>query len=459
MRYDYVVIGSGVAGYPAAVLLAREGHKVAVIEENLIGGECTNYGCVPSKSLYLLAEAYRSLKKVNAEIRTDWKEISKFVKEVVDESRKGIEYLLNKHDIEIINSKGRLISPKQVKTNEGIIEAKKIILALGTDPKPLPGIRFNKDILSNREIFYIDEKPEQLLVVGGGVIGVEVSNIFAQLGTEVVLVEAMEHILPFLDKDIALTIRRFLRENGVQIRERVIVKDIKKKDGKLVVELSNNETLTVDKILVSIGRIPKTNEIGLENASVEVDQYGFIKVDKFYRTTNADIYAVGDVVGGPLLAHKAMLESIAAYRNIVGKEPITLNYQLVPQTIFSGLEISWIGYTEKELKSKRINYKKVKLPISYLSAVRIKDSRYSYVKILLSEEKQQILGIHIISPSASEVISSFLPFVIEKIDFKKIAETPYPHLTISEMVREIAEYIIGEPIHTIVKHMKTTRNQ
>ena len=459
MRYDYVVIGSGVAGYPAAVLLAREGHKVAVIEENLIGGECTNYGCVPSKSLYLLAEAYRSLKKVNAEIRTDWKEISKFVKEVVDESRKGIEYLLNKHDIEIINSKGRLISPKQVKTNEGIIEAKKIILALGTDPKPLPGIRFNKDILSNREIFYIDEKPEQLLVVGGGVIGVEVSNIFAQLGTEVVLVEAMEHILPFLDKDVALTIRRFLRENGVQIRERVIVKDIKKKDGKLVVELSNNETLTVDKILVSIGRIPKTNEIGLENASVEVDQYGFIKVDKFYRTTNADIYAVGDVVGGPLLAHKAMLESIAAYRNIVGKEPITLNYQLVPQTIFSGLEISWIGYTEEKLKSKGINYKKVKLPISYLSAVRIKDSRYSYVKILLSEEKQQILGIHIISPSASEVISSFLPFVIEKIDFKKIAETPYPHLTISEMVREIAEYIIGEPIHTIVKHMKTTRNQ
>ncbi|MCD6301867.1 MAG: dihydrolipoyl dehydrogenase [Staphylothermus sp.] len=453
MRYDCVIIGSGVAGYPAAVLLAREGHKVAVIEEKLIGGECTNYGCVPSKSLYMVAEAFRSLKKVGAEIRADWKEITKFVERVVDESRKGIEYLLEKHDVEIIESKGRLASSKQIKTDKGTIEAEKIVLALGTDPKPLPNINFDNDVVSNREIFYVDEKPERLLVVGGGVIGVEVSNIFAQLGTEVILVEAMEHILPFLDKDVAIIMRRYLKDNGVRIKERVVVKNIEKKDGKLVVELPNNEILTVDKALVSIGRIPKTKGIGLENAGIEVDQYGFIKVDKFYRTTNTNIYAVGDVVGGPLLAHKAMLESIAAYRNIVGKEPITLNYSLVPQTIFSGLELSWIGYTEKELRSKKVSYKKIKLPISYLSAVRIKDSKYSYVKLLLSEEKQQILGIHIVAPNASEVISSFIPFIIERIDLKKIAETPYPHLTISEIVREVAEYIIGEPIHTILKHI------
>jgi dihydrolipoamide dehydrogenase len=449
--HDVIIIGSGVGGYPAAIYLARKGLRVGVVEEHLVGGECTNYGCVPSKAFYQVAEALRTIKKIGSSPSIDWDKLVKWANSIVEESRRGIEYLFESYDVELITSRAVLRSDNRVVVGREVLEAKNIVLALGTDPKPLPNMGFDGEyIISNREVFTLEEKPERLLVVGGGVVGVELSYVMANLGVEVYLVEAMNRILPFLDRDIGLVIKRFLREHGVNILENTTLNKIEVMDKRVKARLSNNKELCVDKVLVAIGRKPKTENIGLENAGVMMDDHGFIVVDDKYRTTNPKIYATGDVIGQPLLAHKAILESIAAAKNIVGEKSFRLEYHLIPQTIFSGLEIAWLGYGEEELRRRNIRYKKIRIPLSYLSAIKIKDSRYSFAKILLGEDNKPY-GLYIVAPNASEAISAFLPIILNKITYEEAAKTPYPHLTVSEAVREAAEYLLGEPIHVFIK--------
>ncbi len=449
--YDVVIIGSGVGGYPAAIYLARKGLRVGVVEEHLVGGECTNYGCVPSKAFYQVAEALRTIKKIGGSSNIDWDRLVEWANNIVEESRKGIEYLFESYDIELITSRAVLKDNNKIAAGKEVLEAKNIILALGTDPKPLPSLGFDhKYIISNRDVFSLGEKPEKLLIVGGGVVGVELSYVMANLGVEVYLVEAMNRILPFLDRDISLVIKRFLREHGVNILENTTLNKVEVSGKEVKARLLNSEELSVDKVLVAIGRKPKTENVGLENAGVMTDDHGFIVVDNKYRTTNPKIYATGDVTGQPLLAHKAILESIAAAKNIAGEESFRLEYHLIPQTIFSGLEIAWLGYSEEELKRKNMKYKKIRIPLSYLSAIKIKDSRYSFAKILLGEDNKPY-GLSIIAPNASEAISAFLPIILNKITYKEAAKTPYPHLTVSEAVREVAEYILGEPIHVFIR--------
>ncbi|OYT39587.1 MAG: hypothetical protein B6U89_03875 [Desulfurococcales archaeon ex4484_58] len=275
--------------------------------------------------------------------------------------------------------------------------------------------------------------------------------MFANLGVKVYIVEALQHILPFIDKDLALAIKQYLLKKNVTIYENIFVNKIEINKGGIKAILSNNERIEVDKVLIAIGRMPKTSGIGLKNVFVETDQHGFIKVNERYQTSNPRIYSAGDVIGQPLLAHKALLESIAVAKNIAGEEIFKLNYTLIPLTIFSGLEIASIGYTEKELKNKNIKYRRIRLPIYFLSSVKIKNGRYSFIKILLDEESSRVYGIHIVAPNASEIISAYLPLYMGKIELEEIARTPYPHLTVSESLREIAEYILGEPIHIFLK--------
>lgn len=452
MKYDVVVIGSGVGGYPAAIYLARKGYRVAVIEEHLIGGECTNYGCVPSKAFYQVAEAIRTLKKIDAEIRVDWYNLYEWIRGIVEETRNGLEDLMERYGVTVIKGKALLGREKLVKVGDNRISYEKLILALGTDPRPLPNLEFDEEkILSNRGVFKLGEKPDSLLIAGGGVIGVEIANIFANLGVKVYIVEALQHILPFIDKDLALAIKQYLLKKNVTIYENIFVNKIEINKGGIKAILSNNERIEVDKVLIAIGRMPKTSGIGLKNVFVETDQHGFIKVNERYQTSNPRIYSAGDVIGQPLLAHKALLESIAVAKNIAGEEIFKLNYTLIPLTIFSGLEIASIGYTEKELKNKNIKYRRIRLPIYFLSSVKIKNGRYSFIKILLDEESSRVYGIHIVAPNASEIISAYLPLYMGKIELEEIARTPYPHLTVSESLREIAEYILGEPIHIFLK--------
>jgi len=452
MKYDVAVIGGGVAGYPAAIYLSMKGFKVVLFEERLIGGECTNYGCVPSKAWYYVSEAVKTLKKIGGEARIDWASTLSWVRDVVDNTRSSLEELLYKYGVEVVKGKARVKDREHLYVDGIVFEYGNLLLSLGTDPKPLGNIVFDHDkVLSNREVLYLDDKPESLLIIGGGVIGVEIANMFANLGVNVVIVEALDHILPFTDTDVALSIKKYLLEKNVTIYEKTLVKKIEKEESIVKAYLSNDEIIEADKILVAIGRSPKTMDVGLENIGVSLDKAGYIVVDKELRASGSNIYACGDAIGGPLLAHKALLESISVAKRIAGEESFTINYDLVPVTIFSGLEIALLGYSEKELRGKGLKYVVKKLPIYYLSAVRIKDSKYSFVKIMFDPENNRVYGVEIVSPNASEIVSAYLPLYMGSLTMETIAKTPYPHLTVSESLREFAEYVLGEPIHIFIK--------
>ncbi len=456
MRYDAIVVGSGTGGYPAAMYLADKGLKVAVVEQHLVGGECTNYGCIPSKALYNIAEGLRLLEKVGASASYSWGSVIEWVKGVVKESREGIEHLFESRGISLYRGRGLLKGAKRlvVELPGGFqeLEAERVLLALGTDPADIPPARFDGfGIVSNREALYFEEKPESLLIIGGGVVGVELANAFSAFKIQVTVVEIMEHILPFTDRDVALAVKTHLQQRGVRILEKTSVKKVERTGSKYVAELTTGEKLEVDKVVVATGRRPKTRGVGLEAAGVEVDERGFIKVDKQMRTSAPGVYAAGDVVGGPLLAHKAILESIAAAKNMLGEESFEVDYRLVPITIFSGLEVASIGYTEKELSSMGLKYARVRMPLAYLSAVRVKGYKSGFVKVLFSEDYSSVYGVHIVSPGASEVISSYMPLYMGLLKLKDAKKAPYPHLTVSESLRDLAEYVLGEPIHLLKK--------
>jgi dihydrolipoamide dehydrogenase len=456
VKFDVAVIGSGIGGYPAAVYLADRGLRVAVVEEHLVGGECTNYGCVPTKALYHFAESAKFVEKVGGEVAYRWSSLVEWIRSVVRESRAGIEYLLESRGVVLIRGRGVLAGPRRVLVESSgersEIECDKVILALGTDPADLPAARFDgHGIVSNREALYFEEKPSRVLIIGGGVVGVELANAYSSLGVEVTLVEVMEHILPFTDRDIALALRAHLSQRGVRVLEGTSVTEVSRSSGAYVAKLTSGEVLEVDKIVVAVGRRPRTSGVGLEAVGVELSEKGYIVVSEGMETSVKGVYAAGDVVGGPLLAHKALLESLAAARSALGEEAFRVDYKLVPITIFTGLEVASVGYTEKELSALGVKYLKVRVPVYFLSAVKIKGHKNAFVKVLLDERGERVLGVHIVAPNASEVVSAYLPLYLGRLSVREAARTPYPHLTVSESLRDLAEYILGEPVHLVVK--------
>ncbi len=453
-EYDVVVIGGGIGGYPAAIRLAQHGYRVALIEENLLGGECTNYGCVPSKALYRIASSIDSIISVlGRSVGFEWSVLREWVESIVSGSRDGIAYLLEKYGVEVINDHAVLGDKEGTirLSRDTVLRTKHIVLALGTDPKPLPNIVFDGDkIVSNREIFYLEDLPSSIAVIGGGVIGVEMAYILSSLGVDVYLVEAMKRLLPMMDSDIGRVIERFLLSKGVKVFKNTIASTVKVSSEDVELALSNGSRLCVEKVLVSIGRIPRTRGVGLEKAGVEVNGYGYVRLYNGYRSSNPRVYASGDVAGPPLLAQKALVESLLVANSIMGRNVERLEPEKIPLVIFSGLEVSSIGYSEDELRGRGLRYKRIKIPLSFLPASRIKGGDYGFVKALIGENGE-FYGLHIVAPNASEAISSFLPLYLRRIGVEEAAYTPYPHLTVSEAVRDFAEYILGEPIHLFIK--------
>ncbi len=452
--YDALIIGSGVGGYSAAITLAREGLCVGIVEKNLVGGECVNYGCVPSKVFYHVASSLRVVRDYGGSGVVGWGNIVESARETIGSMRRGLQYLFERYGIDIIEGFGRIRSRSEVVVKENIFEARNVIVATGTDPKPIPGVGFDGErVLSNREIFFLEEKPDRVLVVGGGVIGVETANMLADLGVEVQIFEALEHIMPFMDKDIAATVRSYLKGKGIIVRERCPVKMIETKASGVSVKCPCCERGEVfDKVFVAIGRSPNSSNIGLENIGVKRDERGYIVVGSGYETSVPGVYAVGDVTGGVLLAHKAIIEGILAAKAILGGKKTLLNQRLVPRTYFTGLEVASIGYTEEELKVKGIKYVKRRIPLTMLAAVRIKAGKKGFVKILHSpNDMDKVYGIHIVAPHASEIIAGYMPLIMGRIGFRDYAELPIPHLTVSESLREVAEYMLGESIHYFVR--------
>ena len=455
-NYDIVVVGGGIAGYSAAIRLAQRGRKVALIEERFLGGECTNYGCVPSKALYRIAESIKGLKRFCRSPPTiSWPDTVSWVKNIVDNLRNGIKYLVDRYGVELYTDHA-IVTPKGVKLADSgeHLDSREIIVATGTIPRPLPQTPFDgRHVLSNREIFYLKQQPSSLVIVGGGAIGVEIAHIFALLGTEVYLVEAQPRILPMCDPDVSRAIKTHLSDLGVKIRTSTTVNkiEVRSRVEEAEVTLSTGDKLRAEKVLVAIGRTPRTEDL-FQGVDVRLSK-GFIEVGDGLRTSAPRIRAVGDVAGPPLLAHKALLEGLVAAESIAsGKDLPRPEPKAIPFTIFSGLEVSFLGYTEEELRSMGVKYKRYRLPLGFLPSSMIKGGERSFVKILTREENpEEVLGIHMVAPNASEVISAFIPLYLRKLRLADVARIPYPHMTVSEALREVAEYILGEPIHVFAR--------
>ncbi len=445
-----MVLGAGVGGYPVAIKLAGKGYRVAVVEEDKLGGECTNYGCVPSKALYHIARSLEAVNKVlSTRIGVDPRLLREWIESRVKQARDGLAYLFERYGIDLYSGHGVIAGPYKVRVKDTVLETKYLVVATGTDPGIPPGIVVDGEhVVTNREIFYQDP-PGSMLVIGGGAIGVELAYSYSCLGTRVYIVEALNRILPFLDRDVSIAVERYLRERGVAVYKNRVVEAITKTSGSIEARLSSGEKLCVERVVVATGRKPRTKGIGLGEAGVELNEKGYIVLKNSYYTSTPWILASGDVTGPPLLAHKAFLDAEGVVETILHGKASRPKLESIPLTIFSGLEVASIGYTEEQLKREGIEYKRAKLPVSYLSAIAIKGGGYSFVKILYKDN--HVYGVHLVAPNASEVIASFIPYYLGALGFKEAKYIAYPHLTVSEIVREFAEYLLGEPVHIYIK--------
>lgn len=431
--YDLIVIGGGPAGYPAAIRASQLGLRVALIEKNKLGGECTNYGCIPTKAL--IKSSYEN------------KDFKNAIEEAINASEKvrdGISFLLKSNKVDVFYSEADIEENNEMfieKNNN--IKSKKLIVATGTEPIDLPNLKVDGELIhNNRTILNLKEKPSNLLIIGAGYVGVEFANAFSKLGTQVTLIEAMPRILPGLDQDISRLAERSLKNKGIKIYKNTTINEIKEKRENYIKISINNEVMEFDSVLISIGRKPV-----LPNIKVEKDERSFIKTDKYLRTSNPNIFAAGDITGNPMLAHKAFVQGVVAAEGIVNKLK-EVDYNIIPSVVFSKPEIFSVGYTLNQANSLGLNAKETKLPLGGLARSVIEKEEIGLIKIVY-DSSNRILGIHAIADYASEIALSATLAVKLKASLEDLSLSMPPHPTMSEALKEVAELALNRPIHYI----------
>lgn len=457
INFDFVVIGAGVGGYPAAIHLAQEGYRVAIIEKNKIGGECTNYGCIPTKVMVREATIINELKKRSEKLNLNqiYKDILEKREEIVTNIRKGLEYVLEKNDVKIIPGEAKLYTTQpsvKVTLNTGektVVDAKKILLATGSYPV-CPGnlIVDNESILNSRSILKLSEPPSSIVIIGGGAVGVEYAFIFSSMGSDVYLVEKSENVLSGMDDDVRASVRKALIKQGVKLHLSDMVLSIEKSVKSTIVQ-TQKVRLEAEKVLVAIGRKPATSELGLENAGIKTDEKGFIIVDEYFQTTNPNFYAVGDVIGHPMLAHKAMYQSLIAAKNMKGEK--CLFKKQIPFIVYSIPYAGGVGVIPKKEDILDGKIKVSKFVYSGLAMARIEDGIDGFVKLVYDNDKR-IIGAHAFGPESDMIISTLTIAIEKKLTLDEIGEIVYPHPSMSEAIREVALIGSGKPIHTVLFH-------
>ena len=449
--YDVVIIGSGPGGYVAAIKAAQLGLKTACIEgRETLGGTCLNVGCIPSKALLNASEKFsdsiNKFSKMGIDISTptlDWTKMLQYKQTMIDQNTQGISFLFKKNKIDWIKGWARLKSKTSIEVNKKIIEAKNIILATGSEPSSFGKIAFDeKKIVSSTGILDLKEIPQKLTIVGAGVIGIEMGSVFSRLGSEVTVIEYLDHIIPGFDKEISKTFQRILKRQGLKFIMNSAVKDIKDSKLGLSLEYSTNgndvtETIESDITLISTGRKAFIRDLGLEEMHIDISSSGKILVNNYWQTNFENIYAIGDVIDGPMLAHKAEDEGIAVAEIIAGQAG-HVNYDVIPSVIYSSPEVAAVGKTEESLKNEAIDFKVGKF--SFMGNGRAKTSFSSdgFVKILSSTQTDRILGAHIIGPSAGDLIHEICVAMEFGASAEDIARTCHAHPTYSEAIREAA---------------------
>jgi dihydrolipoamide dehydrogenase len=463
MAYDVVVIGSGPGGYVCAIRAAQLGLKTAVVEKDkTFGGTCLNVGCIPSKALlhasHLFEEAEHDFAAMGIGVskpKLDLAQMQKFKQEGVDGNVKGVDFLFKKNKIDTFQGTGRIVGAGKIEifgAKKETIETKAIVIATGSDVARLKGIEIDeKRVVSSTGALALPSVPKKLLVVGAGVIGLELGSVWRRLGAEVEVVEFLDRILPGMDGEIAKQFQRILAKQGMTFRlaSKVTGIDAKGKTLKVTVEPAAGgkaETLEADVTLVAIGRVPYTEGLGLKEAGVEMDAKNRIVVDHDFRTNVPGIYAIGDVIAGPMLAHKAEDEGVAAAEIIAGKAGI-VNHDAIPNVIYTYPEVASVGKTEEELKSAGITYNVGKFPFTANGRAKVNRTTDGFVKILADAQTDRVLGAHIIGPDAGTMITEITVALEFGGSSEDIARTCHPHPTLSEAVKEAALAVEKRAIH------------
>ena len=458
--FDLIVIGAGPGGYVCAIRAAQLGLKVACVEgRETLGGTCLNIGCIPSKALlnatHQLHEAEHNFEKMGIKIskpKVDWAAMMAYKDDVVGGNTKGIEFLFKKNKITWLKGWANIAAPGKVKVGDEIHKANAIVIATGSEPSSLPGIEVDEEVvITSTGALSLSKPPKSMVVIGAGVIGLEMGSVYARLGTEVTVVEYLDAITPGMDAEVAKTFQRILAKQGMTFVLGAAVQKVErlKKGAKVSYQLRKKETeheVEADVVLVATGRRPFTDGLGLEGLGVEVLPRGQIKTDAHFATNIPGVYAIGDAIIGPMLAHKAEDEGMAVAEVVAGKHG-HVNYDVIPGVIYTAPEVATVGQTEQQLKEAGVAYKVGKF--SFMGNARAKAvfQAEGFVKLLADKETDRILGCHIIGPGAGDLIHEICVAMEFGASAQDVALTCHAHPTYSEAVREAALACGDGPIH------------
>ncbi|BDD06376.1 dihydrolipoyl dehydrogenase [Aureibacter tunicatorum] len=466
MSYDVTVIGSGPGGYVAAIRCAQLGMKTALIEKyNTLGGTCLNVGCIPSKALLDSSEHFHNAEKTFAKhgididgVKVNLEQMINRKREVVDQTCGGIDFLMKKNKIDVFTGVGSFVNPKTIKITDAEgktqeINSEKTIIATGSKPASLPFIKLDKErVITSTEALELKEVPKHLIVIGGGVIGVELGSVYARLGAKVTVVEYMDSIIPTMDKAMGKELTRSLKKLGFKFQMNTKVTSVERDGDEVVLkaeDIKKNKEVELrgDYCLVSIGRKPYTEGLGLENTGIKLDERGRIEVNEHLQTVQPNIYAIGDVIKGAMLAHKAEEEGTFVAETIAGQKP-HINYNLIPGVVYTWPEVAAVGYTEEQLKSMGKAYKAGSFPFKALGRARASMDIEGQVKVLADKETDEILGVHICGPRAADMIAEAVVAMEFRASAEDITRMSHAHPTFTEAIKEAClDATDKRPIH------------
>lgn len=470
-EYDLVILGGGTGGYVAAIRATQLGLKVALVEKGKLGGTCLHKGCIPSKALLRSAEVFSTVQKADQfgvkidGAALDFTSVQNRKEQIVTQLHRGVEMLMKKGKIDVYKGHGRILGPSifsptpgtiSVEMNNGednmMLIPRNVIIATGSSPRVLPGMEIDGEaVLTSDEALKMEQLPKSMLIVGGGVIGIEWASMLNDFGVDVTVIEYGPRILPTEDADIAKEAERLLKKRGVTFKTnaKVLAETLEKGDNSVAIEaevVGVSERFTAEKMLVSVGRTPNVNDIGLENADIEVID-GAIAVNEWYQTKESHIYAIGDVIGGMQLAHVASHEGILAVEHMTDHKPEPLNYLTVARCVYSHPEMASIGLSEAEAKEKGYEVKVGTFPFQAIGKALVYGESDGFVKILSDKKTDDLLGVHMIGPHVTDMISEAALAKVLDAAHWEVAQTIHPHPTLSEVVGEAALAVDGKAIH------------
>jgi len=456
MQYDVTVIGSGPGGYVAAIRCAQLGLKTALVERYpSLGGTCLNVGCIPSKALLDSSEHFHNAQHTFSQHGIQLEHLAIHLptmiarkNEVVSQTVKGIEFLMKKNKIDVLHGYGSFINPHAIRVtasdgSTSDINTRQTIIATGSKPIVPAAFQYDKKrVITSTEALHITELPKRMVVIGGGVIGLELGSVFARLGTKIDVIEFLDRIIPGMDGDCSKELQRSLQKLGMTFHLQHLVTTVNPSENKVEVAFRKKDsediqTIEADYCLVAIGRRPYTDQLGLENAGIQPDEKGRIPVDKHLQTITPGIYAIGDVIEGPMLAHKAEEEGVFVAETIAGQHP-HINYNLIPGVVYTWPEVAGVGQTEEQLKQAGIPYKSGKFPMKALGRARASMDTDGMVKVLAHRDSDEILGVHMVGPRTADMIAEAVALMEFRASAEDVARISHAHPTYTEAFKEAA---------------------